>query len=188
LFRRSIRFPDPGLGRPAIKGFFSLVEREQWNRTSVTALRGENMKRTSGLCLTAGLTLAVVFLFQLSTSASDKASSSVTFTKDVASILHKNCASCHRAGEIAPMSLISFKDVRPWAKSIREVVVERRMPPWLADPRHGEFANDSRLSQKEIDTIVAWVDGGAREGDVKDLPRTEIQPRLEAWHPDAVFR
>ena len=88
------------------------------------------MKRTSGLCLTAGLILAVVFLFQLSTSASDKASP-VTFTKDVASILHKNCASCHRAGEIAPMSLVSFKDVRPWAKSIREVVVERRMPPGL---------------------------------------------------------
>jgi|GEM_PF-4950814 len=71
------------------------------------------MKRASGLSLTAGLVLAGVFLFQLSTSASDKASTSVTFTKDVASILHKNCASCHRAGEIAPMSLLSFKDVRP---------------------------------------------------------------------------
>src|SRR4030095_10520397 len=89
-------------------------------------LRGDTMKRTTGLCLTVGFILAVVFLFQLSTSASD-ASSSVTFSKDLASILHKNCASCHRAGEIAPMSLLSFKDVRPWAKSIREVVVERRM-------------------------------------------------------------
>ena len=141
------------------------------------------MKRASGLSLTAGLVLAGVFLFQLSTSASDKASTSVTFTKDVASILHKNCASCHRAGEIAPMSLLSFKDVRPWAKSIREVVVERRMPPWLADPKHGEFANDSRLSQKDIDTIVAWVDGGAREGDVKDLPPAPNQQayRLECF-------
>ena len=108
------------------------------------------MKRTCGLCLTAGLILAVVFLFQLSTNASDKSSSSITFTKDVASILHKNCAACHRAGEIAPMSLLSYKDVRPCAKSIREVVVERRMPPWLADPHYGEFANDRRLSQKEI--------------------------------------
>ena len=146
------------------------------------------MKRTSGLCLTAGLILAVVFLFQLSTSASDKASP-VTFTKDVASIMHKNCASCHRAGEIAPMSLVSFKDVRPWAKSIREVVVERRMPPWLADPKHGEFANDSRLSQKEIDTIVAWVDGGAKEGDLKDLPPApKFQP--EGWKrgiPDVIL-
>jgi len=128
------------------------------------------MKRTCGLCLSAGLFLAVAFCFQLSTSASDKASSSVTFTRDVASILHNNCASCHRAGEIAPMSLLTYKDVRPWAKSIREVVVERRMPPWLADPHYGEFSNDRRLSQKEIDTIVAWVDGGAKEGDVKDMP------------------
>jgi len=147
------------------------------------------MKRTSGLCLTAALILAVVSLFQLSTSASDKSSSSVTFTKDVASILHQNCASCHRTGEIAPMSLLSYKDVRPWAKSIREVVVERRMPPWLADPHYGEFANDRRLSQKDIDTIVAWVDGGAKEGDAKDLPAApKFQP--EGWKrgtPDAVI-
>lgn len=147
------------------------------------------MKRTSGLWLTAGLLLAVVFLYQSSTSASDKASSSVTFTRDVASILHKNCASCHRTGEIAPMSLLTFKEVRPWAKSIREVVAERRMPPWLADPHYGEFANDSRLSQKDIDTIVAWVDGGAKEGDAKDLPPApKFQP--EGWKrgtPDAVF-
>jgi hypothetical protein len=147
------------------------------------------MKRTSGLWLTAGLLLAVVFLYQSSTSASDKASSSVTFSRDVASILHKNCASCHRAGEIAPMSLVTFKEVRPWAKSIREVVAERRMPPWLADPHYGEFANDRRLSQKDIDTIVAWVDGGAKEGDAKDLPPApKFQP--EGWKrgiPDAVF-
>jgi mono/diheme cytochrome c family protein len=129
------------------------------------------MKRTCGFCLTAGLLLALAFCFQLSISASDKTSpSSVTFTKDVASILNNNCASCHRPGEIAPMSLLSYKDVRPWAKSIREVVAERRMPPWLADPHYGEFANDRRLSQKDVDTIVAWVDGGAKEGDVKDLP------------------
>ncbi|MEK6288654.1 MAG: thiol-disulfide isomerase [Acidobacteriota bacterium] len=134
------------------------------------------MKRTSGLCLTAGLLLAVVFLFQLSTSASDKPPSSVTFNKDVASILYKNCAACHRPGEIAPMSLLNYKEVRPWAKSIREVVVERRMPPWLADPQHGEFANDRRLSQKEIDTIVAWVDAGAKEGDVKDRPAAPPLP------------
>src|SRR5262245_44398248 len=146
------------------------------------------MKRTSGLCLT-GLVLAGIFLLQLSTSASDKGSTSVTFTKDVASILHKNCATCHRAGEIAPMSLLSFKDVRPWAKSSREVVVERRMPPGLAEPKHGEFSNDSRLSQKDIDTSVAWVDGGAKEGDAKDLPPApKFQP--EGWKrgtPDAVL-
>ncbi|HKA23248.1 MAG TPA: thiol-disulfide isomerase [Blastocatellia bacterium] len=147
------------------------------------------MKRTSAVTLIATLIVAVVFLFQLSTSASDKLTSSVTFTKDVASILHKNCATCHRAGEIAPMSLLTFKDVRPWAKSIREVVVERRMPPWLADPNHGEFKNDSRLSQKDIDTIVAWVDGGAKEGDPKDMPKAPTFPS-EGWKrgtPDVVL-
>src|SRR5215510_8110134 len=128
------------------------------------------MKRTSAVTLIATLIVAVVFLFQLSTSASDKLTSSVTFTKDVASILHKNCATCHRAGEIAPMSLLTYKEVRPWAKSIREVVAERRMPPWLADPHFEEFSNDRRLSQKELDTIVTWVDSGAKEGDSKDLP------------------
>jgi mono/diheme cytochrome c family protein len=128
------------------------------------------MKRNWGWRLTAGLFVAAVFLLQWTTSASDKTATSVTFAKDVAPILYKNCATCHRPGEIAPMSLLNYKDVRPWAKSIREVVAERRMPPWLADPHYGEFSNDRRLSQKEVDTIVAWVDAGAKEGDAKDLP------------------
>src|SRR5262245_11471772 len=147
------------------------------------------MKRTSAVTLIATLIVAVVFLFQLSTSASDKLTSSVTFTKDVAPILHKNCATCHRTGEIAPMSLLTFKDVRPWAKSIREVVAERRMPPWLADPHFGEFSNDSRLSQQDIDTIVAWVDGGAKEGDAKDMPAIP-KFKEEGWKrgtPDVVL-
>lgn len=128
------------------------------------------MKRNLAWITTAGLIVAAVFLLQWTTSASDKTVVSVTYTKDVAPILYKSCAACHRPGEIAPMSLLSYKDVRPWAKSIREVVAERRMPPWLADPHYGEFSNDRRLSQKEIDTIVAWVDAGAKEGDAKDLP------------------
>src|SRR5215813_812760 len=171
------------------RAFISSTGTRQWNQISVTPSGGENMKRISGVTLIATLIVAVVFLFQLSTSASDKATSSVTFTKDVASILHKNCATCHRSGEIAPMALLTFKDVRPWAKSIREVVAERRMPPWLADPNHGEFKNDSRLSQKDIDTIVAWVDGGAKEGDPKDMPKAPTFPS-EGWKrgtPDVVL-
>ena len=99
-----------------------------------------------------------------------KPAAPVTFTRDVAPIVQKNCVTCHRPGQIAPMSLLSYKEVRPWAKSIREVVVERRMPPWFADQRYGEFSNDCRLSQKEIDTLVAWVNDGALEGDPKDMP------------------
>jgi hypothetical protein len=113
---------------------------------------------------------------------------SVTFNKDVAPIFYRNCAQCHRVGEIAPMSLVSYKESRPWARSIREKVASREMPPWHADPRHGEFINDRRLSQKEVDTIVSWVDQGTPEGNPADLPPA---PKFtEGWNigkPDAVF-
>ena len=94
----------------------------------------------------------------------------VTFSKDVAPLLNKNCVSCHRPGEIAPMSLTTFQAARPWAKSIRKAVADRVMPPWYADPRHGEFANDPRLSDADVATLLAWVDSGAVEGDPRDLP------------------
>lgn len=93
-----------------------------------------------------------------------------TFNKDIAPILFAKCAGCHRPGEIAPMSLLDYKSARPWAKSIREAVLSRKMPPWFADPRYGSFANDPRLSEREIATIKAWVDGGSAEGDARDLP------------------
>src|SRR5690349_7834451 len=79
-----------------------------------------------------------------------EAPAGVTFTHDVAPILYKNCVSCHRTGEVGPMALTSYKEVRPWAKSIREVVVSHTMPPWGADPKHTEFANDRRLSDKDV--------------------------------------
>ncbi|HJZ82184.1 MAG TPA: hypothetical protein VKD91_17620 [Pyrinomonadaceae bacterium] len=112
----------------------------------------------------------------------------VTFNKDVAPIFYRDCTSCHRPGEIAPMSLLTFKDARPWAKSIREKVSTKAMPPWLADPNHGEWLNDRRLGQEAINTIVAWVDGGAREGDPKDLPA--LPKYAEGWRigtPDEKF-
>ena len=95
---------------------------------------------------------------------------SMSFSKDIAPIFYKNCVACHRPGEIAPMSLISYKDVRPWAKSIREKVATREMPPWHLDSHYGKWENDRRLSQKEIDAIVSWIDGGAQEGNPRDLP------------------
>ncbi len=114
--------------------------------------------------------------------------SQVTFTKDVAPIFYQRCAACHRPGEIAPMSLMSYKEARPWAKSIREKVTTREMPPWHADPAYGHFKNDRRLSPKEIETIVAWIDGGAKEGDAKDLP--PLPHFTEGWQigkPDVVL-
>src|ERR1700732_1132427 len=91
----------------------------------------------------------------------------VTFNKDVLPVLQKNCQNCHRPGEAAPFSLLSYKDARPWAAAIKTAVLTKKMPPWFADPHYGKFSNDRSLSQGEIDTIVAWVDGGAKEGNPK---------------------
>jgi hypothetical protein len=124
------------------------------------------MKRSFTLTLLAAALVSVV----LFTSSSAKVAKPVTFSKDVAPIFHAKCAECHRPGDSAPFSTLTYKDVRPWAKSIKEKVVNRTMPPWHADPHFGNFKNDRSLSQKEIDTIAAWVDGGAVEGNPKDLP------------------
>lgn len=94
----------------------------------------------------------------------------VTFNRDVAPIFHQKCAECHRPGESAPFSTLTYKEVRPWVKSIRKQVLQREMPPWHADPHHGEFRNNRSLTDKELSTIVAWVDGGAVEGEARDLP------------------
>src|SRR6186997_2781902 len=79
----------------------------------------------------------------------------VNFSKHVAPILNQRCVECHRAGEAAPMAFTSFKEVRPWAKAMKAAVLSKKMPPWLADPAHGKWANDRRLSQEEIDTLAA---------------------------------
>ncbi len=85
----------------------------------------------------------------------------VTFARDVAPILFANCAYCHRPGEVAPFSLLSYTDARPWAVSIKRAVSTRQMPPWNADPHYGSFRDPRRLTDAEIATIVAWVDGGS---------------------------
>jgi hypothetical protein len=94
----------------------------------------------------------------------------VTFNRDVLPILQKNCQNCHRPGEIAPFSLLSYTDARPWAKSMKVAVLTKKMPPWFADPQFGHFANDRTLSAADVNTLVAWADNGAPEGDAKDKP------------------
>ena len=112
----------------------------------------------------------------------------VTFHKDVAPIFLKRCVECHRPGEIGPFSLLKYEKAKSSAKQIKEVVAKRRMPPWHADPKHGEFKNDRRLTTPEIDTIVGWVDAGAPEGNPKDAPPP---PKfIDGWRigtPDAVY-
>src|SRR5262245_10661218 len=89
-----------------------------------------------------------------------------TFNRDVAPILFQRCVGCHRPGEAAPMSLLTYRDARPWARAIRAQVAARDMPPWPANPVFSRpLANDARLSTGEIDTILAWADAGAPEGD-----------------------
>jgi hypothetical protein len=136
----------------------------------------------------AGTMIVGLFLLAIAASANGPSKSTATFTKDIAPILYSRCVECHRAGEIAPMSLLSYQEVRPWAKSIRQRVVERSMPPWSADPHYGKFSNDPSLSQKEIDTIVGWVDAGAPKGDDKDMP--SVPKFVEGWtigKPDVVL-
>ena len=112
----------------------------------------------------------------------------VTFTKDVAPILQKNCQTCHRPGEAAPFLLLTYEQARPWAPSMKRVVQQKIMPPWFADPSFGHFSNDRSLTEKEISTIVAWVNAGAPKGDPKDMP---AQPNfVEGWgipKPDVIF-
>ncbi len=146
------------------------------------------MKRIT-LILAVCLAVAVISISTSSASNKNAAPTfSPTFTKDVAPIFFKNCAECHRPGEIAPMSLMNYKEVRPWAKSIREKVVSREMPPWHADPAHGQWSNDKRMSAKEIDTITAWIDGGTMEGDVKDMPAApKFAKGWQIGEPDATF-
>src|SRR5262245_61671547 len=112
-----------------------------------------------------------------------------TFNKDVAPILYKNCSNCHRAGEIGPMPLLTYKDARPYARAISTRVQNGTMPPWHADdPTHTKFANDRSLSAADKDTLVKWASGGAPEGNPKDLP---APPQFaDGWmmgKPDAVY-
>ncbi len=111
-----------------------------------------------------------------------------TFTKDVLPIMQEKCQGCHRAGEIGPMAFMTYDQVRPWAKAIKSDVLTKKMPPWFADPHYGKFANDRSLSEAEIKTLVAWVDGGAKQGDPKDAPAAKSF--VDGWNiakPDVVI-
>ncbi len=102
-----------------------------------------------------------------------------TFDKEVVRLFQKNCQSCHHPGDIAPFSLMSYKEARPWAVSIREAVVTKSMPPWKPQPGCGDFKDARALTQDEINTIAAWVDAGAPEGSAADMPKAQEFP--DGW-------
>jgi len=127
------------------------------------------------------------FALLVSVSAALAAGDAPTFNKDIAPIVFQHCANCHRPGAVAPMSLLTYAEARPWAKAMRQAVHDRAMPPWDADPKIGKFSNDISLKQEEIDTIMAWVDHGAPEGAPADLPAAPQFP--DGWQlgePDYV--
>jgi hypothetical protein len=115
------------------------------------------------------------------------AADTVTFHKDVLPILQKNCQSCHRPNQVAPMSFLTYEGARPWAKAMKTAVVTRKMPPWFADPQYGHFTNDRSLKQSEIDTIAQWADSGAPEGSPQDAPPA-VQWPADGWdiEPDLI--
>jgi thiol-disulfide isomerase/thioredoxin len=117
-----------------------------------------------------------------------KANATVTYAREVAPLVQKHCQECHRPGQIGPMALLNYADVSAWAQMIREVIEEKRMPPWHAAARHGHFRNDRSLSDTERATLLSWIDQGCARGDDRDLP----PPRRfkEGWAigtPDAIF-
>lgn len=112
----------------------------------------------------------------------------VTYAREVARILQKNCQECHRPGQVGPMPLTSYDDAIGWSAMIREVVSERRMPPWYADPRYGQFANDRSLTDRERDTLLTWISQGTPRGDDRDLPPPrEFVPGWTIGKPDVVL-
>jgi mono/diheme cytochrome c family protein len=147
------------------------------------------MRLTHGLWISLGV--AVLATARVAAGPADSGSSRIsapTFSKDIAPVVFNKCAECHRPGAMAPMSLMTYEDARPWAKAIKHKVTRREMPPWGADPKVGTFANDPSLTQAEIDLIAAWADAGAPEGNKADLPPA---PQFtEGWSigkPDHVF-
>jgi hypothetical protein len=142
---------------------------------------------------------ALVAAAGLAPVASAEPPSSPTFTKDIAPIFQAKCEACHRPDSIAPMSLRTYAEARPWARSIKTQVANRQMPPWHIDKSIGvqEFKNDRSLNEDQIATIVRWVDQGAPQGDAKDMPVARVWPTGQEWtyakqlgqtEPDLIIR
>ena len=129
------------------------------------------------------LATAALVAMSLPVTAAAQPAATPTFTKDVAPILQRSCQGCHRVGQMAPMSFVTFDEVRPWARAIQRKVAAREMPPWHIDKTIGiqDFENDISLSDVEIDTIVRWADGGAPRGNPDDMPPPVDWPRDDVW-------
>src|SRR5947209_16436747 len=145
------------------------------------------------LALLATATALAMAATAATTQQAAPAQAQVTFTKDVAPILYRSCVRCHRPDEIAPMSLLTYNDARPWARAIKERVSKREMPPWFLDRTIGiqKYQNDPSLTDEEVGTIVKWVDGGALQGNPADMPPMPASEDVSTWrigNPDLVIQ
>ncbi|MBI1785721.1 alkyl hydroperoxide reductase [Candidatus Sumerlaeota bacterium] len=133
---------------------------------------------------------AFVIGLGFSSRGDDAAKNPVNYAKDIAPILNQRCVVCHRPGQIGPMSLLSYEEARPWAKSIKKAVSSRTMPPWGADPGYGKFSNDCRLSDHDLEVVSAWVDQGAPAGDLSQAPEKPKfdDDRFIFGKPDQIFQ
>jgi hypothetical protein len=147
-----------------------------------------NVTNCTRQCIALG-TLALSVSLIVPTAFAAEPNTTPTFTKDIAPIFQAKCESCHRADSIAPMSLVTYEQTRPYARAIKDRVASRQMPPWHLDKTMGiqKYKNDRSLTDAEIDTIVSWVDGGTPKGDSKDMPPAIQWPAEQGWNFAEMF-
>ena len=140
-------------------------------------------------CLSLSVLSVSPILFAGDTTGSTQTTKIPTFTKDIVPILQARCQECHRPNAMAPMSLLTYEETRPWARSIKERVVKRQMPPWHLDKSVGvqSFQNDMSLTDAQIAMVVKWVDSGSPQGDPKDMPAAKTFPKDDEWQLQKVY-
>src|SRR5208283_244583 len=178
------------LGGPACQRELTIAQPRRRRKGPLSPKLAIRTEGRSGFELGCARSLLVVVALGLHGFA---APSEPTFYKNISPILQEHCQSCHRPGEIGPMPLVSYEQVRPWARAIRERVVRRNMPPWLVDrtndAHYPRFSNDPSLTPAQIQQIAEWADAGAPAGDPHDAPATKRW--TDGWNidpPDVVFQ
>ena len=151
------------------------------------------MRIKSRLCACVAVMVPLCASPSVATGQTPTTESGITFTKDIVPIFQRSCQVCHRSGEVAPMSLVTYQEVRPWARAIKRRVVAREMPPWHIDKNIGiqAFKDDPSLSDAEIAAVAAWVDSGAPRGSLADMPPQAEFPDASEWQigePDLVVQ
>jgi mono/diheme cytochrome c family protein len=158
------------------------------NRQEIAAMTLRSTRPLVFLLCLGLLALGAGGALAAESASADAIPEKVTWSGEVASLVHQRCASCHRPGDIGPMSLLTYDETRPWAKSMLRAVRGGEMPPWHADPAHGEFANDRRLSDREIQILERWVKQGSKAGDLAQAPPPPVPE--QGWRlgePDLVL-